>query len=79
MLKAISDRIIVRLENKENKEILIKNTDNYTNVGIIESIGERVVGLKVGDKIAFHCFDELPLNEKNLVVIRQKSLLGIYE
>lgn len=79
MLKAISDRIIVRLKNRQNETILFEDDKAYTNVGVVESVGEKVVGIKIGDEIVFHRFDELPLPEKNLVVIRQKSLLGLYE
>lgn len=78
MLKAVADRIIVKPEKIESDKFFIANDDNYTNVGIVESIGDRVTGVKIGDKIVFHRFDELPLG-KNLVVIRQKSLLGIYK
>lgn len=79
MLKAISDRIIVKLIKEQKTSVLIDNADDYTHIGVVESIGERVSGVKIGDKVAFHRFDELQLPEKNLAVIRQKSLLGIYE
>lgn len=79
MLKAISDRIIVRLAKKSQAKILLNDEKYYTDRGIVESVGERVRGIKVGDKVVFHLFDELPLPEEGLVVIRQKSLLGMWE
>lgn len=78
MLKAVSDRIIVRLEKNEKDGFVIEPEKKYTNRGTVESVGDKVSGVKLGDKIVFHCFDELPLDE-DLAVIRQKSLLGIYE
>ena len=79
MLKAISDRIIVRLAKKSQAKILLNDEKYYTDRGIVESVGEQVCGIKVGDKVVFHLFDELPLPEEGLVVIRQKSLLGMWE
>lgn len=79
MLKAISDRIIVRLAENTEAKILLPEEKRYTNRGVVESVGECVSGVKVGDKVIFHTFDELPLPEDGLVVIRQKSLLGMWE
>ncbi len=79
MLKAVSDRIIVKLEKDEQSKILINNKQEYANTGIVLSIGDKVKGVEIGDKIVFHRFDELPLGDDGLAVIRQKSLLGIYE
>ena len=79
MLKAIADRIIIKSEEKKSGAILINAEQKYTGVGVVQSVGERVRGVKEGDKVAFHLFDELPLPEENLVVIRQKSLLGVWE
>ncbi len=79
MLKAISDRIIVRLAEKPQSKIMFNAEKRYTDRGIVESVGDRVSGIKKGDKVVFHLFDELPLPEDGLVVIRQKSLLGMWE
>lgn len=77
MLKAISDRIIVRLA-ENHKSSLINMDETYSNVGTVVSVGDRVDMVKVGDLVVFHTFDELPLPEKNLAVIKQSSLLGVY-
>ena len=79
MLKAIADRIIIKPEEKKSGAILINNEQKFTGVGVVQSVGERVRGVKKGDKVTFHRFDELPLEDEGLVVIRQKSLLGIWE
>ncbi len=79
MLKAIADRIIIKPEEKKSGAILINAEQKFTGVGVVQSVGERVRGVKEGDKVAFHRFDELPLEDEGLVVIRQKSLLGIWE
>ena len=79
MLKAISDRIIVKPIRQSDSCVLLDKDLTYTNVGIVQSIGDKVSGVKIGDKILFHLFDELPLPEDGLVVIRQKSLLGMWE
>lgn len=79
MLKAVADRIIVKKIEKSTGKILIENEQKYVNEGIVQSVGERVRGVKKGDKIVFHRFDELTLEDEGLVVIRQKSLLGILE
>lgn len=77
MLKAISDRIIVRLAQKESS-LLLHPDKPYTNKGTVLSVGEKVKFVSPGDEIVFHTFDELPLPEEGLAVIRQSSLLGIY-
>ena len=79
MLKAIADRIIVKLQNENEGKILYEPEPKFTNVGIVQSVGDMVRGIKPGDKVVFHLFDELPLPEKGLAVIRQKSLLGVWE
>lgn len=77
MYKAITDRIIVKLdaaiENKANFYI----QSECKNCGLVISVGDKVREIKVGDKIIFHQFDELPLPEKGLAVIREKSVLGV--
>ena len=67
MLKAIADRIIVRLDAAE------------TSAVIVESTGPSVIGVHTGDHIVFHRFDELELPQKDLVVIKESSVLAKYE
>ena len=79
MYKAITDRIIVRLSDSPQSE-LIKLPDNMPrNTGTVLDVGPEVHGVQPGDEIIFHVFDELPLPQKNLVVVREKSVLGIFD
>lgn len=80
MLKAIADRIIVELDSvKESKVIRLTTEMKIVNQGIVLSVGPLVSRIKIGDHIVFHQFDELTLPEKNKVVIREKSVLAIYQ
>lgn len=78
MYKAIMDRIIVRLSDSLHTS-LIKLPDNTPrNTGTVLNVGPDVYGVQPGDEIIFHAFDELPLPQKNMAVIRAKSVLGIW-
>ena len=77
MYKAIKDRIIVRLNESEERILLLPYLPKVKNIGRVEQIGAEVDSVKVGDKVVFHPYDEIPLPEKNLVIIREKSLLAI--
>ena len=35
--------------------------------------------VKVGDKVLFHKWDDLPSPEKDVVVVRESSLLGVFD
>ncbi len=80
MLKAIADRIIVQLDSEaQSKVIRLATEAKIVNKGIVLSVGPLVSRIRVGDHIVFHQFDELTLPEENKVVIREKSVLAIYE
>ena len=82
MVKAIMDRVFIRLEKEETTKggIFIADTvENPRTIGIVESIGEDVKSVKIGDKVLFHCFDELPTYDPDVVVVRERSLLGVFE
>ena len=70
------DRIIVRLQECP-QNLLQTSTEFSQNKGTVIDIGPSVCGVQKGDVIIFHAFDELPLPIKNLVVVREKSVLGI--
>ena len=53
--------------------------NDYTNQGIVQSVGDKVTIAKIGDYVLFHRFDELPLPNDGLVVVRESSLLGKYD
>lgn len=82
MVKAVMDRVFIHLEPKEKTKGGIILTDEYEEprtVGYVESVGEQVKSVKVGDKVLFHVFDELPTYDPEVVVVRENSILGVYE
>ncbi|MBR1841035.1 MAG: hypothetical protein IJ778_02785 [Alphaproteobacteria bacterium] len=79
MLKAVADRIIVKLDESAQSALIMPDVEfNTRNSGVVLSVGERVSLVSPGDHIVFHLFDELPLPDEGVVAIREKSLLGIY-
>lgn len=83
MVKAISDRIFIRLEPENTATsggiILVEDYHHTRNIGVVESVGSLVSSVKAGDKVLFHKFDELPTPDADLVVVRENSILGVYE
>ena len=82
MVKAIMDRVFIRLDKEETTKggiILADTIENPRTTGVVESIGEDVKSVKVGDRVLFHCFDELPTYDPDVVVVRENSLLGVFE
>lgn len=77
MYKAVTDRIIVKLDALSKNKAAFYLKPDYRNSGVVTSIGDKVCDIKVGDRIIFHQFDELPLPEEDLVAVREKSVLGI--
>lgn len=76
MLKAVNDRLIIKPDKVKHGRIIFTNIEkNIVNQGVVQSVGDKVTWAKAGDKVLFHCFDELPLPQDDLVVIREKSLL----
>ncbi|MCQ2734687.1 MAG: co-chaperone GroES [Alphaproteobacteria bacterium] len=79
MLKAVADRIIVKLDETAQSALIMPNVEfNTRNSGVVLSVGEKVTLVNPGDHVVFHLFDELPLPDEGVVVIREKSLLGVY-
>ena len=79
MYKAITDRIIVRLDDCPANRLILGLEEETRDRGFVIDVGPRVSEVNRGDEIIFHTFDELPLPEKNLAVVREKSVLGIIE
>ena len=81
-MKAIMDRVFIKLKEKTMKQngVLLPDCfDNEKNVGEVLSVGPEVKCVKTGDVVFFHTFDELPTLKKNVVVVRERSLLGVLE
>lgn len=80
-IKAIADRIFVRLEPEAEKTsggvLLVSDIPEPRTVGVLESVGEQVKGIKPGDRVLFHVFDELETPVKDVVAVRENSILGV--
>lgn len=83
MIKPVSDRIFIHLEDEKTSSPLIKLKSAFcpskANQGLVVAVGDEVQSVHVGDRVMFHPFDELETPTPNLIVIREKSLLGIFE
>jgi co-chaperonin GroES (HSP10) len=70
----------VRLDAAETSAVIMpENVLKTRHQGIVESTGPSVIGVHTGDHIVFHRFDELELPQKDLVVIKESSVLAKYE
>ena len=78
MIKAISDRVFIRLDPEKSATdagiILMDDYHQSRNIGTVESVGSEVSSVKKGDKVLFHMFDELPSYDKEVVVVRENSI-----
>lgn len=83
MVKAIMDRVFIRLDDKktatEGGIFLPETVNGPRNVGIVESVGSDVSSVKAGDRVLFHVFDELPTYDPDVVIVRERSLLGVFD
>ncbi len=83
MIRAVTDRVFIRLppetETTEGGIIVPHDGPNERIVGEVISVGDKVKSVKVGDKVLFHIFDDLPSAEKDVVVVRENSILGVFE
>ena len=82
--KPVTDRVAIRLDPKEEKTkggIIVADTiEKPRTTGIVEGIGPNVrADIKIGDRVLFHCFDELPTYDPDVVMVRDMSLLGVFE
>ena len=83
MIKPITDRIFIRLapekETTEGGIIIVDDYHKNRNIGIVEEIGPLVSSVKKGNKVLFHPFDELPTYDSDVVVVKENSILGVFE
>lgn len=73
MQQAIMDRVFVIPDEK--KQTIIIEENEKTKSGIVQSIGEEVTSVKVGDHVIFKPWEVEALD--NLVAIREKWILGV--
>ena len=83
MIQALMDRVFVRLppvqEKTDGGVIICDEICQNRTTGEVISVGEDVKSVKTGDRILFHVFDELPTIEKDVVAVRECSILGVFE
>lgn len=83
MIRAVTDRVFVKLppesETTDGGIIIPHDGPNERTVGEVVSVGEKVKSVKKGDRVLFHIFDDLPGPEKDIVVVRENSILGVFE
>ncbi len=81
--RAVGDRVFIRLEVEDKISqggiIMPDCVVNEQNSGVVESVGEKVTLVKKGDKVLFHIFDDLPAPDDDMVVVRENSILGVWE
>ena len=83
MVRAVMDRVFIRLDTKETATkggiILTETHENKRNIGVVEGIGPEVRSVKAGEKVLFQIFDELPTYDPDVVVVRENSILGVFD
>lgn len=83
MIRAVTDRVFIKLppesETTDGGIIIPRDGPNERTVGEVVSVGEKVKSVKKGDRVLFHIFDDLPGPEKDIVVVRENSILGVFE
>jgi len=81
-MKAIADRVLLELDEKPEQQHGILLPDNFQTVktvGKVLSVGKKVSSVNIGDVVLFHAFDELPTLKKDIVAVRESSILAIME
>ena len=82
-MKPISDRIFIKLNTQNpatSTSLILPDAElNHLSAhqGVVLSVGELVSTVKAGAGVLFHPFDDLKTPDPDVVVIREKSLLGI--
>ncbi|MBQ8661891.1 MAG: co-chaperone GroES [Alphaproteobacteria bacterium] len=82
MVRAILDRVFIRIEPPAASQggiFMPETIENPPTTGRVEAVGPLVASVKPGEKVLFHVFDELPGYDKDVVVVRESSLLGVFE
>lgn len=76
-MKAIMDRIFIKPDEKRQGAIIIED-ESKTKSGIVQSVGEDVKAVKVGDHVIFYDWADLPALD-GLIAVRESYLLGKIE
>ena len=90
--KPLFDRVVVEPNQKENITnagiVLPETSQERPQTGIVVAVGDGEnldnqkveMKVKIGDKILFNKYsgNELKLNEKNYIVLRQIDIIGVF-
>lgn len=77
VMKAIMDRVFIKPDEKKAGAIIIESTER-TKSGVVQSVGEDVKAVKVGDHVIFYDWADLPALD-GIVAVRESYLLGKIE
>lgn len=90
MLKPINDNVLISLVREEvtASGIILAQTDNVPQVGIVEAVGTGYVldngsriaiDVNVGDKVVYNKYSgsELEHNSKRYLMIKEKDILAV--
>ena len=90
--KPLFDRVVVEPNQKENITnagiVLPETSQERPQTGVVVAVGDGEnldnqkveIKVKIGDKILFNKYsgNELKLNDKNYIVLRQIDIIGVY-
>ena len=90
--KPLFDRVVVEPNQKENITnvgiVLPETSQERPQTGVVVAVGDGEnldnqkveMKVKIGDKILFNKYsgNELKLNDKNYIVLRQIDIIGVY-
>lgn len=76
----VMDRVLIKLDPVQNKSaggiLLTDDFEPVRNSGTILALGPNVkADVAVGDRVLFHCFDEIKVLDDDCAVVRDNSLL----
>lgn len=76
MQQAIMDRVFIKPDAPKQGAIIIEVAEEGTKAGIVQSIGERVKSVNIGDHVIFYDWVDLPAMD-GLIAVRENDLLGV--
>jgi chaperonin GroES len=83
VIMPVMDRVFVRLDEEKQRTAggILTMTDYHhrRNSGVVVGVGPEVKSVRVGERVLFHKFDDLPSACSEIVVVRENSILGVYE
>lgn len=76
MQQAIMDRVFIKPDAPKQGAIIIEAAEEGTKAGIVQSIGERVKSVNIGDHVIFYDWVDLPAMD-GLIAVKECDLLGV--